>query len=78
MAFKIVFNAFRVVVQMPPPWGQILVTDPHLLPDLGWVRHDNDRHIIETHLVYKRLLIGYIICLIVLLGGCTEGAHVVQ
>ena len=30
---------------MPLPWGQILVTNPHLLHDLGWVGHDNDRHI---------------------------------
>ena len=32
MAFKIVFNAFRVVVQMPLPWGQILVTNSLQIP----------------------------------------------
>ena len=32
MAFKIVLDAFRVVVQMPLPWGQILVTNPLQIP----------------------------------------------
>ena len=44
---------------MPLPWGQFWVTNPYLLPDLGWVGHDNDRRMITSYSFGRKFLTGF-------------------